>query len=212
MKLADVKVSFYDIISYLFTGLLFLLLLFLFHYHIAYQFSLISLPSLNFNTSIILILLLLCYILGHLLSTISSAIFEKFLYKRKIEQELAITELLSKELYNSFLEKYNRLFNCIYNEKNFRTVICYVESFQPNIYNTSFSFLSIYGMCRNMSLLFLVFSIGELYLLAINKNLFLLIFILLYLFLSFVFQLAYFRFMKYFKEEIISGFLVPNTI
>lgn len=204
MKISEIKATFYDLISYLFSGLLFLLILFITSFHFknsAIDWSMIK----EMGGTIITLVLFVCYIIGHFLSTLSSLIIEKWLLANKIKSLIPVRD----QLYGRFLEKYKDLFRCNYDNNDFRLVICYVESLQPNVYSTAFIFLSVYGMCRNFSLVFLSFSIIEIALSMLNRNSFLLGFAALYCLVGLIFLYGYFRFFKYFKQDIINGFILP---
>lgn len=204
LKISEIKATFYDLISYFLSGLLFLLILFITSFH--YKNSNIDWTMIKeMGGTIITLILFVCYIIGHLLSTLSSLIIEKWLLANKIKSLIPVRN----QLYGIFLEKYNELFKCNFNNNDFRLVICYVESLQPNVYSTAFIFLSVYGMCRNFSLIFLSFSIIEVALSMLNKNGSLLEFAALYCLVGLIFLYGYFRFFKYFKQEIINGFILP---
>lgn len=204
MKISEIKATFYDLISYFFSGLLFLLILYITSFH--YNKSDIDWNMIKeMGAPIITLILFICYIIGHLLSTLSSLVIEKWLLANKIKSLIPVRG----QLYGLFLEKFKETFKCDFDNNDFRLVICYVESSQPNVYSTAFIFLSVYGMCRNFSLIFLFFSIIELTISMMNKNGQLLSFASLYCLVGLIFLYGYFRFFKYFKQDIINGFILP---
>lgn len=209
MRVSDIKATFYDLVSYLFSGLLFLLTIYIAFLH--QTNSNLSLTLINkASATQILFILFGSYIIGHFIATLSSLLIERWIFKKSIEKNLTPSTILSDQLHDLFIEKYTNLFKSDFNNKDFRLIICYVESNQPSIYSTAFVFLSIYGMCRNYAVIFLLSAIAEM-IIFINKcNFIVLAYVLLYIVASGVFLLGYHRFIKYFKQEIINGFLLPK--
>lgn len=207
LKVSDVKATFYDLVSYLFSGLLFLFMLLVFLSHFMEGINL----SLG-NATTVALALIASYLLGHALATVSSLAIEKWLLAGKIKKNLNTQSLLGESLIDSFKDKYRTSFKCQYQEKDFRILICFVEAYQPNIYSTAFVFLSIYGMCRNVAFIFLLFAVLESTLLFQQPTALIFCIIIIYMILFGVFLAGYFRFMKYFRHEILCGFLIPNLI
>lgn len=153
MKISEIKATFYDLVSYLLSGLLFAFLLLVFLSHIMEG---INLDLLIKGSAVnVTLALFASYLLGHALATVSSLIIEKWLLVGKIKKNSITQRILSESLYDSFQDKYLSNFKCKYQEKDFRLLICFVEAHQPNVYSTAFIFLSIYGMCRNVAFIFL---------------------------------------------------------
>jgi len=114
----------------------------------------------NFSGLEVFFLIVLAYILGHAIATLSSWIIEKQLMNKnnKLRTIIDTKEILGDEHYVTLCKKYKRIFNAQYTQKDIRKIICYVQSKQPSVYETAQIFLAFYGMARNLALSWLLFQ------------------------------------------------------
>lgn len=214
MKGLDIKATIYDIFGYLLPGLLVIIIIIFSFQHsyglfeISDMIDLVkSLGGIEFT-----FVFFLAYILGHCLSSLSSIILEKnFIFKLKYLSDLInVNHLLSETLRIRLMDKYREVTNSELTDKDFRFLITYVESKQPAIYSTAFVYLSFYGMARTIALVFSIGFIWEIINILILGYKGSIIFSILYLTLFFLFIYHYFRFLRYFREQIVMGFILPS--
>ena len=159
----------------------------------------------------VFLLIIVAYIFGHAIASLSSLIIEKIVMVKikKMSSALVSENILDKEHYKLLCTKYTEEFGTQYNDKNIRKVICFVQARQSSIYETALVFLSFYGMARNFAMLFLIFAMFELLLFFIYSagNLYVLLFCILFFAIFFY---EYIRFRKYFIDTILSGFLIAK--
>ncbi len=216
MKISEIKTTLYDIFAYLFPGALIILLTYITFQHFKKVFDITIIVRnccslLDFKTTIGLSII--AYFVGHVTSTVSSFIVEKNIFckipvlSKKIEENI----LFSSGMFEIFKKKYLDTFDLEYQSKDFRSVICYVESKEPAIYSTAFVFLSFYGMSRCIAFSLSIFVIFELIAFIKHMNIIDLYYCIGLLLLSLVFYYEYFRFFRYYKQEIMMGFVLPKT-
>lgn len=166
----------------------------------------------NLSALEVFIVIVLAYILGHAIATLSSWIIEKRLMEKnnKLRKFTDTKEILGNEHYITLCKKYTRIFNAQYNRKDIRKIICYVQSKESSVYETAQIFLAFYGMARNLALVFALFSLVEIGLLLGLCGIGKIYILLMYLVLCIVFLFEYIRFRKYFTDTILSGFLIPE--
>lgn len=157
-------------------------------------------------------LIVLAYILGHALATVSSLIIEKQLVDKnnKFKKSIDAKVILGDEHYLTLCEKYKQIFNAQYTKNNFWKIICYVQAKQSSIYDTTQIFLAIYGMARNLTLIFGFYFCVEFGLLLCLCGTGKVYILLIYGILCTVFLFEYIRFRKYFIDTNLSGFLIPE--
>lgn len=160
----------------------------------------------------IFLLIIIAYIFGHVLASLSSFIIENQLVKKveKLHKSISGKKILGDEHYTILCAKYKKTFNAQYSDENLRRIICYVQSKQNLVYETALIFLSFYGMARNFAFSFGIFSVMEI-MLCIFKRGHLGLFAL-FLIVSMVFLHEYIRFRKYYIDTILSSFLIPEKI
>jgi hypothetical protein len=146
---------------------------------------------------------------------LSSLVFEKWtLHKFKLFREnWDLQKILDNDNYIRLSEKYEKVFKLKANkdEKCFRKCLVYVEAKQTSVYSTAFVFLSFYGMARSIALIMLVFAIWETIFIGIySKKCEGLIYGGLALLAFAGFMRQYLRFQRYFRQHILSGFLLPE--
>lgn len=215
MKISDIKATVYDFFAYILPGLIFVFLGYIQYRHFQNYWDIneninIFCSFLDFKGS--LMLLLLSYLLGHLLSSLSSLVVEKniFLKINFLSKGLQDKNQISSKLFKCFSDKYIKVFNKDYESKDIRSVICYVESKQPAVYSTAFVFLSFYGMARSIAFSFSLFFISEMVNLLVKYSIWGLFYTGGALVVSLIFYYEYNRFFRYFRQEILSGFLLPE--
>ncbi|KNY27682.1 hypothetical protein [Pseudobacteroides cellulosolvens] len=215
MKISDIKATLYDIFGYLIPGILFIFFSYVSFNHFKGTFD---------NTKIlknvysymeiknIIVISVFAYFIGHVLSTLSSLIVEKsiFLKFSFLSRGLKSKSQFSNNMFENFKRKYSEVFNLQYDDRDFRSVICYVESREPLIYSTAFVFLSFYGMARCIAFILSSFFICELIITFKYFSFAELYYCIGILLLALVFYYEYYRFFRYFKQEIIMGFVLPK--
>lgn len=212
----NIKATIYDIFGYIFPGIMFLIFIGITYVQLntaTIDTKLVpTIVSYFKNINLYFLVLIVSYYIGHLTSSLSSLFIEKWIvynkYSAYFSRKLIIDNLLSIGAKERFLEIFKSTFGFDYSEgKDFRLVINYVEKNYSNNYSTSFVFLSFYGMARNMSFIFLLFSIIQVYIKCyfhLNN----LSFIFFPLMVAFIFFYEYFRYLKYFRENIASCFIL----
>jgi hypothetical protein len=210
MKSYNIQATIYDIFGYLIPGIIIL-----FFSNIVYrQVTLggLAYPRIiNLTTTIIIMIIVGGYILGHALSGFSSLVVEP-LITRQIKFtaiRLSLENILSENMTNYFNKKFNTIFGFDFHPTDFRAVICYVETHRPAVYATAFVFLSFYGMCRTLAFTFSIIFLTELAVWFIFSQKYSLMIALICLILSFSFYYGYFKFYRYFKVQLFSGFVIP---
>ena len=138
MDKLGIKTTLYDFFGYLVPGLVLLLYLYIFYQNIDKELNfLVILQNLTkyYKTIYGVLVVLVGYCLGHMVSSLSSFILEKNIIDKMefFKSKLALKELISPDLYGLFEEKYRNYFNVNYNCKDMRILICYVEKNNPEI-------------------------------------------------------------------------------
>ena len=209
------KSTLYDIIGYIFSGVLLALFITLGWVNFSKDMSLLCaywnrIASLKFPE--VLCILGISYLIGHVISSLSSLVIEKWSCKGVENSKIIFSDLLQR-----FEEKFEDKYQLKPSLKNFRLCICHVESKRPRVYSTAFVFQCFYGMARNTTFLLFMFGIWELYLLLsnlISKSFHDALFAFLWCLGSFLLALfmfyIYLRFIKYFRLHIICGFLIDD--
>ncbi len=210
MKSYNIQTTIYDIFGYLIPGTIILFFADIAYYQVVLG-KLVYPHIIDLNAAMIILIIVGGYILGHALSGLSSLVIEP-LMTRRIEFtaiRLSLEKILSENMTNYFHKKFNAIFGFDFQPMDFRTVICYVETHKPVVYATAFVFLSFYGMCRTLAFTFSIVFLTELAVWFIFSQRYSLTIALICLILSFLFYYGYFKFYRYFKAQIISGFVIP---
>ncbi|MDY4574719.1 MAG: hypothetical protein SPD90_06645 [Intestinibacter sp.] len=213
MDKLGIKATLYDFFGYLVPGLVLILYLYIFYRNIDKELNFwVILQNLTsyYKTIYALLVVLVGYCLGHIVSSASSFIMEKRIVEKIkfFKSKLDLKALISSDLYSVFEEKYRNCFKVNYDCKDIRTLICYVEKNNHEIYSTAFVFLSIYGMARSLSIISFIFAILEVGCFFYIKSKLVFMYALCGFGLGVVFFYEYFRFKKYFLTEILNGILV----
>jgi hypothetical protein len=210
MKSYNIQTTIYDVFGYLIPGIIILFFADIAYYQVVLG-ELVYPHIINLNAAMIILIIVGGYILGHALSGLSSLVIEP-LMTRRIEFTaipLSLENILSENMTNCFNEKFNTVFGFDFHPMDFRAVICYVETHKPAVYATAFIFLSFYGMCRTLAFTFSIVFLTELAIWFVFHSKYSLIMALFCLILSISFYYGYFKFYRYFKVQIISGFVIP---
>lgn len=209
----QIKNTIYDILGYLMPGTLFVVLILLGWAHYKEDGNLLNqywqlLPKFS-NWEMIIIFGVL-YVIGHITSSVSSYAIESWL---KPDDKI----LLGPAIYKEYASKVKELYQSEPDSKVFRLCVCHVESKQPQVYNTAFVFLSFYGMSRNISFLLSAFGIWEVLLLInaiLHKKTELIktsfLWCIAAVVLATITFYTYRRFVKYFRQHIICGFILKE--
>jgi hypothetical protein len=192
-----IKGTLYDLIGYILPGLILMIGI-----NQIFSFEKISLENLlNIKMTLpsVFILVALLYILGHVISSLSSVIFENY-----------YIAMVSAKIYKFDSTKYDEraihLFGAPYSKCS-RIPIAFCQLKHPVIYETAFVFLSFYGMARNLATSMLIIFICwhiKFHLISVWSILGLVIISLL------IHQ--YFRFKLYFDKQIATSLLVESGV
>lgn len=215
MIFKDLKATIYDYFGYFLPGVVLIILGYCSWLHsigVTNIYTNILKIIHNLNAVEVFLLICVCYFLGQATSSISSFIIEKIMFPRLkiMNTRFTLEKILSPSRKEAFLSKYENKFLCKYNDKDFRTVICYVESYQSHVYSTAFVFLTIYGMARSIALEMTFLFIWEVSNILIFHMLSSINYAFCYFILMLAFYYQYYKFYRYFKDQIISGFLLPS--
>lgn len=213
MSLNNFKGTLYDLLGYFASGLFSILAIFITFIRINkpnFIFESIKIIE-NISGFVLFVLIVASYIFGHVIASTSSLLLEKCLIKtiKKLNDRITLENILDNVHYDLLCNKYQIIFGAQYDDKNFRKIICFVQAKQQTIYGTALIFLSFYGMARNFALVFYLLSIIEFYMFIISIGNWYLLFSYILLFAIFLYE--YIRFVQYFKDTIVSGFLVPEN-
>lgn len=215
MKGLDIKTTIYDIFGYLLPGILLINVGYVSYLHSKGMFTLSEIKVIidSFNVQRIILLFLVAYCMGHAISSLSSLLVEKtIVFKFNfLSSSLKVNNFLSSGLLNYFHSKFKQLFMTDFKDKDFRLLICFVESKQASIYSTAFVFLAFYGMARSLAFLFTIGFLWELFnvLFLFQKGS--ILFVILYFVLMAIFYYQYYRFLRYFRKQIVMGFIIPEN-
>jgi hypothetical protein len=144
MDKLGIKGTIYDLIGYVLPGLL--LVIGMYHvYHYPYHLSISDAINVKMSFSFIFLSIAFMYICGHIISSLSSILFEN-----------RFSSALFGNLYRfdstKFDEKSLELFGSTYSKCSERVPIAYCQEKHPIIYDLAFIFLSFYGMARNLAM------------------------------------------------------------
>ena len=214
METIGIKTTIYDFFSYFIPGVILNNCIILAIYFTSYSFDIPfieifgeELLSRMPNWFLILTVILVTYVIGIILSTLSSIVIEKIIVKKIkfLKKYITINNIVSEDLYNLFQIKIKKDYDIDFNDKHMRLIISFVEKYSANAYNTAFVFLTIYGMNRNLSLIFFSVGITTLILNIIqHNNIFFAIVLIILSVLTFI---GYIRFFRYFISQILSAYL-----
>ncbi len=221
MNLIKSLFNIYDLFSYLSNGFILSVVIY-FLYFGKKNIIEATIEKLTLSVSVIL-LVIVSYIIGHLISMLSSSFFEKIIIKNLLgypssnffsEKQIRFKAVriifgvyfykasYSKVLKDKIKNKYKEIFILDFrNSENFNLCFHYVKEKSLVTYNRLLTFISIYGFCRNLSINFLIIAV---ILLANSYFLFGLITIIF----SYLFFLRYLKFFRQYGDEVYKTFIV----
>ncbi|MBN2020837.1 MAG: hypothetical protein JW749_11510 [Sedimentisphaerales bacterium] len=209
----EIKTTFYDIVGYLVPGIVLLAVLFVgYNNSMQCQQPFLELKDLILNMSYkeAIVLGVLSYLIGHFISSISYPVIEWLLLKIPCFKRFYRSEkIVGSNMYKAFSEKFKKTFGYEPQAGDFATCICYVESKQPAVYSTTLIFKSFYGMARNLTLILWCYSLWELINWKMLKNHQSIGYFVVSLVVSFIIFYHYLRFLRYFKQNVLNGFILP---
>ncbi len=209
----EIKTTIYDIFGYIIPGLGFLVAAAVAHKHsqlcnqpiIEVREFIVTMPNMEITVTLIL-----AYLIGHFLSSLSAFIFEdafsKFTGLAWLKQN---DKILGEKMYEPFKKKFEETFDCEPRQKDFHACASYVEAKQPAVYATALIFQSFYGMARNLTLILMAYLVWELVNWLVFKNSQSAQYLLLALPAGLVCFYHYLRFFRYYRQHILTGFIVP---
>lgn len=192
MDKLGIKASIYDILGYIIPGLLSIIFIYMFMFNKDINWIL-SLKSANYTIPFYVLVFILSYVAGQIISSLSSFVFESKLSKK----------ILSKVCLNDYPElnsKTNLIFSKDYKNCERQDLNSYCQEKFPVIYDTAFVFLTIYGLSRNLSTSFLILDVY-----LIKKNGLISIESIIVIISTILLIRNYYRFKKYFELKINSA-------
>jgi hypothetical protein len=214
----SIKTTIYDIFGYLLPGMLSIGCIFVFYRQATEDVGLIDAFTGNLcgvNVYSCAALVGVGYLVGHFVSALSSLVLEKWmLHKLNLfGKSWDLIKILDNDTYQQLSKKYKEVFKLEANkdEKFFRNCLVYVEARQPAVYSTAFVFLSFYGMARGIALIAITSAIWAfIYIGFYSKQCVCAVYVILALLAFAGFMRQYLRFQRYFRQHILSGFLLPG--
>jgi hypothetical protein len=137
-----IKATIYDLMGYFVPGFLTIIALYMYNNDFLDFEWILTLQTVNYSLAFYVILFISSYILGHIISSLTSFIFEN----EKIPWN---PDEFCKKL-PDIDKKSNEIFGLNYKEVDKRILSSYCQTNFPDIYNTAFIFKSIYGFSRNL--------------------------------------------------------------
>jgi hypothetical protein len=214
MEPLGIKTTIYDFFSYFIPGVICNVCIIFAIYFSGYT---ISIPikdifteeilTLMPNWFLIITLILITYILGIIISSISSLLIEKWLMKNIsfLNRYFCLDNILSENTNMLFHIKIKKELNITFTKSDMRLIITNIEKNNVNSYNTAFVFLTIYGTNRNLCCIFFLIGLISLITnLVYHCNLLFSIFLII---LSIVSLYGYIRFYRYYISHLISAYL-----
>jgi hypothetical protein len=214
MESFGIKTTIYDSFSYFIPGVVLTVCIVCAIYFSNYTFSFPindalgdELLNLIPGWFFILVAIIIMYVFGLLISTLSSIVIEKGIMGNIswLRRYFLLNTILSKNTYNLFVQICTVDFCVPLEEIDKRLLIVSVENRAVNSYKTAFVFLSLYGTNRSLSLI--LFSVGIVnFIFNITHHGFL-IFGIVLIILSIIAFIGYIRFYRYFIRHIVSAYL-----
>lgn len=197
MDKLGIKATLYDLLGYALPGGIFIAILYFIQSNDTDLLKIISSADVTITGGTLLFFL--SYTIGYALSSISSLLFENRLINRIVSMMFANIYDLKTIKYDA---KSRELFGKPYSEIGSRTATSFCQKNYPDIYNTAFAFLSIYGMSRNIATaLLLTFP-------ALIAKLDIGYWLCYYLILCISMIHNYYRFRVYYIHQIASSILI----
>jgi hypothetical protein len=178
----------------------------------------------------LLMIIVFSYTLGHIISSISSLILERFFVEKILKYPT--TNLFNENRYNCFLfskykRPYSKLFISRFNE-NFESIfkispqkdestvfwLCfeYIAHKCPSAYSRSIHFLNLYGYSRNLCMSFIIASIIIFSIGFCNCTLILWQFIIVYIGVSLILFWNYLKLLRRLNDEVFRSFYAISII
>lgn len=214
MESFNIKATIYDFFAYFMSGIICSICIILAIYFAGFQISpsfkdifIVEFSFMFPKLFLLLIFILINYILGLLLSTLSSLVVENLLIKkiRFLSKHFNINNIVSENTYNIFMQNFTKEFNATFNKSDIRLLTTLIENKAVNSYGTAFVFLTIYGTYRNICVVF--FTIGVIIIIMSAFLCTCIIFGIILILFSIISFIGYIRFYRYFISQIISTYV-----
>lgn len=218
MESFGIKTTIYDFFSYFIPGVVLTVCIVWAIYFSNYTFSFPindilgdELLKLIPGWFLILVAILIMYVFGLLISTLSSIVIEKGIMGNipSLSKFFLLNTILSKNIYDLFVQRVTVDFGFTLEEIDKRLLIVSVENKAVNSYKTAFVFLALYGTNRSLSLI--LFSVGIVNFIFNIVHHGFLIFGVVLIILSIIAFIGYIRFYRYFIRHIVSAYLTAKT-
>lgn len=217
MDTLKIPFTFYDFFGYLFPGFIFAIsICLLFTQSIEYEKIIVFLNDFEeYKYILVLIIAIISYSLGHVVSSLGSWLFEKILigkwlnypsdnlFKKNNKNGLfsSYRRNYTEEFREAFNKNFEEIFGDFKNYDKFMLCFTYIKEKCPNTFSRLNVFISLYDFSRNsaMSLLILAFVT------ILKGNL---LFSLLLMLLTLLFFTRYLRFFRIYGDEVFRSFYV----
>lgn len=205
---SSIKASVYDFFGYFIPGLLFSLVLSLECYlNKAWTIEQITTVVKDSNALFAGLLIIFAYFIGHIMNAFSSLLYEKVFTNKRNRLENIMDPFSRKKLDEIFQEEYNQDFS----ESNSRLLVCCAEESMPKAYSTALVFLTIYGMTRSASFVFLAAAVFRLAWMVGSVSFQYWYIELAYIVLAVILYYQYARFVRYYNRHIVSCFILAHS-
>ena len=205
---SSIKASVYDFFGYFIPGLMFSIVLSLECYlNQAWTIGQITAVVKDSNALFVGILIIVAYFTGHVMNAFSSLLYEKVFVNKRNRLVNIMDPFSRQKLDEIFKDEYNQPFS----ESNSRLLVCCAEESMPNAYSTALVFLTIYGMARSASFVFLAAAVFRLAWMVGSVSFQYWYIGLAYAVLAVILYYQYSRFVKYFNRHIVSCFILARS-
>ena len=230
MELLGIRFSINDIFMYFMSGTICSICIFLVIYFPDFEFAIrfkewSSLLPESFWWFWLIMFIFVNYTLGLSVSTLSSMLIEKWLMDgikwlmgkikhipivNKLENDISDVEnMVSGDAYKLFTQFFEKEFEFVFDhKKDMRLLITSLESKAINASNTALVFLTIYGICRNICIIFFITGIIT-FVTSIIQFAYWWFGPIMILLSVFSLQ-GYIRFNKYYISHLISAYITIN--
>lgn len=205
---SSIKASVYDFFGYFIPGLVFSIVLSLECYlNKAWTIGQITTVVKDSNALFVGILIIFAYFVGHVMNAFSSLMYEKVFLNKRNKLENIMDPFSSKKVGEIFKNEYKHAFSA----SNARLLVCCAEENTPNAYSTALVFLTMYGMARSASFVFLAAAAFRFAWMVGSASFQYWYIELAYIVLAVVLYYQYARFVRYFNRHIVSCFILAYT-
>jgi hypothetical protein len=151
MDKLGIKATIYDLLGYIVPGFLSLFIIYMWCKNLDINW-ITTLNTTTSTTPFYILIFILAYVTGQVVSSLSSFIFES-----------RISKWISDKVYRKDNSQHNEkclaIFGKEYDKCEKQILIAYCQKNSPVVYETAFIFLTIYGLSRNISIAILLLDL-----------------------------------------------------